>query len=63
MVKAIAHLGMRTAFLSIAMKGMVACTARNHSGENLIVCARATPDGTLAAPVNVPIANSFKGSA
>ena len=62
-VHAIAALGMTTALRSIAMKGMVACTARNHSGLNLRTCTRAAPDGKLAAPVKAPMAASFTGSA
>lgn len=42
-VKVMAHLGIRHALRSMAMKGMVACTATNHSGENLSTCARQTP--------------------
>lgn len=35
---------------SIAMKGIVACTARNHAGLNLRTWTRAAPDGALATP-------------
>ncbi len=62
-VQAMAHLGMTTALRSIAMKGMVACTARNHSGLNLRTCTRLAPDGRLAAPVKAPMASSLIGSA
>jgi hypothetical protein len=32
------------------MKGIVACTARNHAGLNLRTWTRAAPDGALATP-------------
>jgi hypothetical protein len=40
----------RRTLRSMAMKGIVACTARNHSGLNLRTCTRAAPDGALAKP-------------
>ncbi|KAH7856255.1 hypothetical protein Vadar_034562 [Vaccinium darrowii] len=62
MVNAMAVLGIKTDFLSIAMKGTAAWTAANHDGENFSVCSRQTPRGTFAAIPNTPIARILAGS-
>lgn len=42
-----AHCGISTAFLSMAINGIVACTAANQAGLNFSVCSLHTPHGTL----------------
>lgn len=51
----IAHFGMTTAFLSIAMNGTVTCTATNHPGENFGRCALHIPNGMLAYSSQYPV--------
>mmetsp|Transcript_29154 Transcript_29154/g.74383 ORF Transcript_29154/g.74383 Transcript_29154/m.74383 type:complete len:370 (-) Transcript_29154:176-1285(-) len=63
MVKRIAYLGMITALRSMAMKGMLACTARIHCALNFSVCSRHMPHGKLTAAVVAPTASSLMGSA
>lgn len=58
-VNAIAVLGIKTDFLSMAMNGTAACTATNHDGENFSVCSLHTPKGTLAAMPKRPIVRIF----
>lgn len=63
MVNTMAYLGIMTAFRSMAMNGMVACTARNHSKENFLVCSRHEPHGMLSTAAVAPTATSLMGSA
>lgn len=62
MVIAMAVLGIKTDFLSMAMKGTAACTAMNHEGENFLVCSLHTPKGMLAAMPKQPMASIFAGN-
>lgn len=63
MVKMMAYLGMMTALRIMAMKGMVAWTAKNQPTENLSVCSRVMPQGTLSTAVVRPIARNLTGRA
>jgi len=48
---------------SMAMNGMLACTARNQWPLNFSQCSRHMPQGTLTAMDVAPTAASFAGSA
>lgn len=60
-VNAIADLGIKTDFRSMAIKGTAACTAAIHDSENLVVCSFHTPKGILTAMPKAAIASIFAG--
>lgn len=62
-VKKMTVLGMPIPWRVMATNGMVAWTARNHSGENFLVCSRHMPKGTLSTDVPTPSVASLTGRA
>lgn len=60
-VSRMAHLGISTALRSMATNGIVACTARNHCGLNVLQCSRHAPHGRLAAIAVPPMASALRG--
>ena len=62
-VKKMTVFGMPIPWRVMATNGIVAWTARNHSGENFLVCSRHMPKGTFSTAVPSPSVASLTGRA
>ena len=60
MVMSTAKVGMMRALRRDLMRGTLACTATNHSGENLRQCSRQTPSGAFTARLVAPTAANLR---